>query len=1005
MKTQQVLILGGGGREHALAWKLAQSDGVLNVYVSPGNAGTAQNGKITNVDLKVKDLPGIASWCKEHSINIVIVGPEDPLAAGIADFLEEQGIHCFGPSAKAAQIEASKEFAKNFMIRHNIPTARFKAFTTGNEACEHIRNASYKALVVKASGLAAGKGVVVAGSVEEACQSVKDILEDKIFGAAGDTVIVEELLEGEEVSCLAFTDGKTVAMMPPAQDHKRLKEGDSGPNTGGMGAYCPYPKITESELKVIKDSVLQKAVDGLRSEGMPFVGVLYAGLMLTADGPKVLEFNCRFGDPETQSILPLLKSDLLSVCTACVNGTLQHNMPEFDRVSKVLGVVVVSGGYPASYKKHLPLSGLEEAEAYGSTVFHAGTSLQDGELVTSGGRVLAVVVKDKDFQSAFDKAQQGASLIKFTNSYYRKDIGHKVLSRDFQSFNGLSYKAAGVDISAGNSLVEFIKPLAKATAREGCEAALGSFGAIFNLHRANYINEPLLVSSTDGVGTKLKVAQNVGFHKSVGIDLVAMVVNDILAHGAEPIFFLDYFACAKLDVMQARDVIEGIAEGCKLAGCALVGGETAEMPGMYKKGDYDLAGFAVGAVEAKQVLPRITEIKEGDSIIGLSSSGIHSNGFSLVRKVIEVKQLSYDMCSPVSHGKTLGEELLTPTKIYIKSVLPLMRQNLVKAFAHITGGGLIENIPRILPQDLAVQLDAMTWKVPPIFGWLQQEGKISENEMAKTYNCGIGGILIVENQHADLVRTNLENSGEKSWIVGSVVKKTGNLSVDLKNLTPALQSFYNSKLHVAPKKKKVAVLISGSGTNLQSLINFTQHPQNNSSAEIALVISNKPNVEGLNRAQRANIPTMVINHKEFKSREAFDESVHEQLVQANIEIVCLAGFMRILSAPFVKKWQGAMLNVHPSLLPSFKGANAHKMVLEAGVKLTGCSVHFVAPEVDSGAILVQKSAPVYPNDTELSLSERVKQLEHTAYPEALELLASGKALLQENGKILWQDWC
>ncbi|XP_029633902.1 trifunctional purine biosynthetic protein adenosine-3 isoform X2 [Octopus sinensis] len=1004
MKTQKILILGGGGREHALAWKIAQSDQVLSVYTSPGNAGTAQNGKITNVDLKVKDFPGVVSWCKENCINLVIVGPEDPLAAGIADFLQEHGIECFGPSAKAAQIEASKEFAKNFMIRHDIPTARFKTFTKADEACEHIRSAPYKALVVKASGLAAGKGVVVARSVEEACQSVKDNLEDKIFGAAGETVIIEELLEGEEVSCLAFTDGNTVAMMPPAQDHKRLKDGDSGPNTGGMGAYCPYPKITESELKLVKETVLQKAVDGLRSEGMPFVGVLYAGLMLTADGPKVLEYNCRFGDPETQSILPLLKSDLLTVCTACVNGTLQHTMPEFDSVSKVLGVVVVSGGYPGSYKKNLPLTGLEEAEASGVTVFHAGTSLQDGQIVTSGGRVLAVVAKEKDFQSASDKAQKGASLIKFTDAFYRRDIGHKILSRGVQNFNSLSYKAAGVDITAGNSLVELIKPLAKATQREGCEAALGSFGAIFNLHQAKYTEEPLLVSGTDGVGTKLKVAQNVGFHKSVGIDLVAMVVNDILAHGAEPLFFLDYFACAKLDVLQARDVIEGIAEGCKLSGCALVGGETAEMPGMYQKGDYDLAGFAVGAVEAKQLLPRLADITVGDAVIGLASSGIHSNGFSLVRKIIEVNQLSYDMHSPISSGKTLGEELLCPTKIYVKSVLPLMRQNLVKAFAHITGGGLVENIPRVLPRDLAVQLDAMAWNVPPIFGWLQMKGKVSESEMARTYNCGIGAILIVENQQANFVRKSLENSGEKSWIIGSVVKQQDNLSVNLMNLAPALQGSCISKLK-NDQKKKVAVLISGSGTNLQSLINFTQNPQNNSSAEIALVISNKPNVGGLNRAQRANIPTMVINHKEFKSREAFDEFVHEELIRAKIEIVCLAGFMRILSAPFVRKWQGAMLNVHPSLLPSFKGANAHKLVLEAGVKLTGCSVHFVAPEVDSGAILVQKSAPVYPNDTEDTLSERVKQLEHVAYPEALELLASGEILLQENGKILWRDWC
>lgn len=1000
MKSQEkVLILGSGGREHVLAWKISQSSHVQDVFVAPGNAGTHSSGKMTNVDINIKDFDEVCSWCKKMGISLVIVGPEDPLANGISDHLTKEGIPCFGPSAKAAQIEASKDFAKNFMVRHNIPTARFKSFTNVEEACEHIRTAPYKALVVKASGLAAGKGVIVADSVEEACAAAKEILGTKIFGNAGDILVVEELLEGEEVSCLAFSDGTTVAMMPPAQDHKRLNDGDKGPNTGGMGAYCPYPKISEEKLVAIKQDVLQKAVDGMKAEGMPYVGVLYAGLMITDDGPRVLEFNCRFGDPETQSILPLLKSDLFVVGKACVEGTLHDNMPEFDQESKVLGVVVVSGGYPGSYKKGIPITGLKEAHDAGLTVFHAGTAMKDNQLVSSGGRVLAVVAKEKDFQTAYDKAQQGAALIQFTDAFYRKDIGYKVLTSSIGT--GLSYKEAGVDIAAGNSLVELIKPLAKSTKRPGCDAALGSFGAIFNLQQASYSSNSLLVSATDGVGTKLKMAQAVGFHKSVGIDLVAMVVNDILAHGAEPLFFLDYFACGHLDVAQARDVIEGIAQGCKQAGCALVGGETAEMAGMYTSGEYDVAGFAVGAVEKDRLLPRSDQMMAGDVVIGLPSSGIHSNGFSLVRKIVEVNNLSYDMLSPVSSEKTLGEELLIPTKIYVKSLLPLMKQNLIKGFAHITGGGLVENIVRILPNHLAVEIDASSWSIPPIFGWLQKNGKVSAGEMVKTYNCGLGGILIVSQQNVVPVAQALSKADENGCIVGTVVNKGDFERVSIQNLETSLQQCY--KFENCEKKKNVAVLISGSGTNLQALIDHTQCPGNKSSAQIVLVISNKAKVKGLERAHKAGIPSLVINHKLYKSREEFDDAVHEELVRANVDLVCLAGFMRILSGSFVRKWTGRILNVHPSLLPSFKGANAHKLVLESGVRISGCTVHFVAEEIDSGAILVQKSVPVFTSDTEASLSERVKRLEHIAYPFALEMVASDKAALQENGKVLWKE--
>jgi len=331
----------------------------------------------------------------------------------------------------------------------------------------------------------------------------------------------------------------------------------------------------------------------------------------------------------------------------------------------------------------------------------------------------------------------------------------------------ISYKDAGVDIDAGNALVEAIKPLARSTARAGSDAGLGGFGALFDLKAAGY-SDPLLVATTDGVGTKLKVAIEAGKHDTVGIDLVAMCVNDLVVQGAEPLLFLDYFATGKLDVAAGRDIVAGIAEGCRQAGCALVGGETAEMPGMYAKGDYDLAGFAVGAVERSRVLTG-TEVAEGDVVLGLASSGVHSNGYSLVRKLVEVAGLGFDAPCPWDGGQPLGAALLTPTRIYVKSVLAAVRAGTVHA--HITGGGLLENIPRVLPKHLGVELDATRWTMPPVFHWLRQVGNIAPQEMARTFNCGIGMAVVCPADRADEAARLMSGHGETVLRIGRVVPR------------------------------------------------------------------------------------------------------------------------------------------------------------------------------------------------------------------------------------------
>ncbi|MCS6845750.1 MAG: phosphoribosylamine--glycine ligase [Caldilineales bacterium] len=432
-----VLVIGRGGREHALAWKLAQSSRVQRVWVAPGNGGTAlAGGKIANVPLPESDFAGLIAFARQNGVTLTVVGPEAPLAEGIVDAFQAAGLRCFGPSRAAAQIEASKAFAKDFMARHGIPTARYAIFTDFDAALAHLRRVDYP-VVIKASGLAAGTGVIVPDTPDDAEAALRQIMVAREFGAAGDQVVIEERLEGQEASVLAFCDGRTVAVMPAAQDHKRVFDGDQGPNTGGMGAYAPAPLVTPQLLEEVRRTVLQPAVDGLAAEGAPYVGVLYAGLMiapsrspLTVRGSSlhVLEFNCRFGDPETQAILPLLESDLVEVVEACLDGRLAEADVRW-RQGSAATVVAASEGYPGPYPKGREVAGVAEAEALpGVAVFHAGTRLtEDGRLVTDGGRVLAVTGVGDDLTTALARAYAAIERIRFQGMHYRRDIGAKAI--------------------------------------------------------------------------------------------------------------------------------------------------------------------------------------------------------------------------------------------------------------------------------------------------------------------------------------------------------------------------------------------------------------------------------------------------------------------------------------------------------------------------------------------------------------------------------------------------
>ena len=418
-----VLIVGSGGREHALAWKIAQSARVSRLWVAPGNGGTdALAVPGGNVPIQADDIPGLIHLAGENDVDLTIVGPEVPLAAGLADAFGKRRLPVFGPSRAAVQIEASKSFAKEFMRRHGIPTARYATFSDFDAALNHARDVDYP-IVIKASGLAAGKGVLLPDHLEEAESNLRQIMIERAFGAAGDEVVIEERLSGPEVSVLAFSDGRTLAVMPAAADHKRACDGDQGPNTGGMGAYAPAPLATSSLMDEVRRAILQPTIDGMREEGAPYMGVLYAGIMLADDGPKVLEFNCRFGDPETQVILPLLETDLLDVVEACIEGKLDALGIIWKNASAAT-VVLASGGYPGSYEKGYPIAGLEAAaDVGGAVVFHAGTRRNGAEVLTNGGRVLNVTAVGESLGEALGHAYTAAERVHFEGMYYRRDIG------------------------------------------------------------------------------------------------------------------------------------------------------------------------------------------------------------------------------------------------------------------------------------------------------------------------------------------------------------------------------------------------------------------------------------------------------------------------------------------------------------------------------------------------------------------------------------------------------
>ena len=424
-----ILIIGGGGREHALAWKAAQSPQADKVFVAPGNAGTALEPGLENVPIDVEDIAGLVNFARDRDVGLTIVGPEAPLVIGVTDAFTLAGLRCFGPMQAAAQLEGSKSFTKDFLARHGIPTAAYATFSEVDAALAYLHGQGAP-IVVKADGLAAGKGVIVAMDIATAERAVRDMLSGNAFGEAGHRVVIEEFLDGEEASFIVMADGEHVLPMATSQDHKRVGDGDTGPNTGGMGAYSPAPVVTEKVYRRIMDEVIMPTVNGMAAEGLPYSGFLYAGLMIMSDGtPKVIEYNCRFGDPETQPIMLRMKSDLVAHCIAAMEGRLDAETAEWDERSSV-GVVLAAGGYPGSYAKGEVIEGLADLDVDAGKIFHAGTALHDDQVVTAGGRVLCATALGDSVADAQAAAYRLVDRVSWPGMYCRRDIGYRAIARE-----------------------------------------------------------------------------------------------------------------------------------------------------------------------------------------------------------------------------------------------------------------------------------------------------------------------------------------------------------------------------------------------------------------------------------------------------------------------------------------------------------------------------------------------------------------------------------------------
>ncbi len=729
----RVVVIGTGGREQAIAWSCRRHGHDVTL--------------VADVEaLETMDLSGV---------DLVIPGPEAALVAGAADRCRAAGVPCFGPTADLARLESSKGFARDLATALGIPGPAYARFAAGEaEGALAWWRALGRPVVVKLDGLAAGKGVTVPEDDRETEAAIRD---------AGGPFVLEERMTGPECTLLALCDGRTAVALPLSQDHKRIGEGDTGPNTGGMGAYAPAPiPYGADELLA---TFVQPILDHLAAAGTPYVGALYAGLMLTPGGPRLVEYNVRLGDPEAQAVLPLLRTDLAALALAATRGDLA-SVPVEIAAGAACTVVAAAAGYPGAPRLGDPVSTgflaasdraqrvSDSGEAVGALLFPAG--MTGGR--TSGGRVLAVTGLGADLAAARDAAYEAVAGIHFDGMQVRRDIGWRAPGAALTS-----YAAAGVDIDEGSRAVAGMRAAVERTHGAEVVRGVGSFGGVFSAKALVAMDDPVLVASTDGVGTKVELAARLGRVRGVGTDIVNHCIDDVLVQAARPLFFLDYVAASRLDAGLVAELVAGMAEACEAAGCTLLGGETAEMPGVYAPGAFDVAGTLVGVAERAALLPR-PDVGAGDVLVGVASSGPHTNGYSLLRRLFE--WLPMDVV-PSGLDRPLGEALLEPHRSYLDVLAAALASGRVKALAHITGGGLVENVPRVLPLGVDARIDVGSWPVPPLFRLVREVASgLDVHELHRTLNMGVGMVAVVAPEDLTAVQAAIP---EQTWVIGELV--------------------------------------------------------------------------------------------------------------------------------------------------------------------------------------------------------------------------------------------
>mmetsp|Transcript_56347 Transcript_56347/g.159937 ORF Transcript_56347/g.159937 Transcript_56347/m.159937 type:complete len:1764 (-) Transcript_56347:90-5381(-) len=1067
-----VLVVGHGGSEHALAWKLSQSHEVGCVYVAPGNGGTlgqqafssgstdGGSGK-DSAPLIPVDVPltpplfkEVKDFCKERSVALAVIGSEQLLAEGLADVLRAGGVPVFGPSQAASEIEASRSFSRAFAQRRGVATAE--------------------------------------PPVDEAA--------------------LEEWPKGAEVSVLAVSDGVRFSVIPAAvQDQKRTMHQDRGPATDGMGAFAPSPLVDVEVMKRIEQEVLRPVLEGLRDEERPFVGCLHAELVLMPSGPKVLALRCRMGDPAAQALLPLLDCDLFEVFSACAGGRL-GGVPLLVRPeASCVAVVVASGGYPGTFRRGFAISGLERALCVpGAHIFHSGTAAEDAQnnaespknsrnggsklpptrmrsfsngvmppsmaqrMVTCGGRVLTVAAVGRGLNEARERAYVGVRAISFTDAWYRHDIAAlatlttQSAGQSFQppprvedanqaASQEFTYRSAGVDNAAREAAIASFAPLMRMTRKSSAMGETEADGVLqagaakaLSIASSVGFTKPVLISSTATVGTKLKVASKLNRFDSIGIDLVAICANNIAARGAEPLFFHEHFSTEQLDAHQAMQLVKGVADGCVEAGCVLLDSGLAELPGVFMSGGCDFVGFAVGTAEASALLPHRDQMAAGDVLIALPASGLHSNGFSLVRLITRSAGLEYSQAAPFDPTHSLGEALLPPTRVYVKPVLALARAGLLRGAAQVASGGLDRCFDDVLPPHLAAHLRSDAWELPAVFRWLAAVGKIRSKELASTFNCGLGMVLVVAAENAERVMDLLHQEREEPVLVGELVARSPGSHVmevegaegawlmlpELGVSLPFPEVLSSLQDPWTVSRMRVMVLAGGEEVSpLQALLQATAVPA--SAASLVGVTSPNPGSPSLRLARAAGVKDFVLGDGKFTAQDFFcdglddlgaaevdsgaDESAGPgcrdltaatdfsaqlqkamESVQAELLVILDDVDPTLLTRSFLSSNMGRVVVLHASLLPSFPGVAPIEAALRSGVCITGCTVCFAVPPPTIGAgyygpQVLQETLRIAAGDTAFTLRQRlVQECEAPALPRAVQLIASGSVVLRHD---------